>query len=103
MMYRCVKVVLIIAQTSERSQIPKPLQRCTSIKQCLTAIFRVNLAHAIALWFSFFACSKTEAFRITCTGFTGQMLFLSPNQQCQSTQGKMWNVILFYVWNLAAM
>jgi len=51
----------------------------------LTAIFQLSLT-----WLFPFrsTCSGREPLRISCMGFsTGRMPFLSPNQQCQSTEG----------------
>jgi len=54
----------------------------------LTAVFPVNLGQLLPPLFSSPTCPRRKPLGISSTRFSGQMLFLSPDQQCQSTE---WN------------
>jgi len=45
-------------------------------------------------WFSFSTCSERETLWINSTKFLDQIFFLTPNQQCQSTDIDQWPFLI---------
>jgi len=45
-------------------------------------------------------CSLVASFSFTPSFFTDRMSFLSPNQQCQSTEGKQLLITVIFTWIL---